>query len=72
MSIKIGETFKTDIYGHNVDVRLLAVHDFGTIDVERISDGRCFRLSGLMFKPAPKRPAYLTAGGRVLLHIGNA
>ena len=27
--------------------RVIAVHVFGTIDVERLSDGQCFRVSGL-------------------------
>lgn len=26
---------------------VLAVHSAGTIDVERLSDGKCFRISGL-------------------------
>lgn len=35
------------IYGKRTAVRILAVHPHGTIDVERLSDGRCFRVSGL-------------------------
>jgi hypothetical protein len=38
---------KMDIYGHEVDCRILAKHGMGTIDVERVSDGKCFRISGL-------------------------
>jgi hypothetical protein len=36
------------IYGAATACRLLAVHPFGTLDVERISDGKCFRVSGLI------------------------
>ncbi|KWN11719.1 hypothetical protein WT83_19195 [Burkholderia territorii] len=36
-----------DIYGHRERCRILARHGAGTIDVERLSDGRCFRVSGL-------------------------
>jgi len=35
------------IYGRLERCRLLKTHTFGTIDVERLSDGRCFRVSGL-------------------------
>jgi hypothetical protein len=36
-----------EIYGHKVLCRILARHAAGTYDVERLSDGRCFRVSGL-------------------------
>jgi hypothetical protein len=39
------------IYGHPCECRLLRRHPAGTIDVERISDGKCFRISGLEIKP---------------------
>lgn len=29
------------------DCRVLAIHAAGTIDVERLADGECFRVSGL-------------------------
>jgi len=45
-------TIMSDIYGHNVECLLLRDHGMGTIDVERISDGRCFRISGLALKPS--------------------
>ena len=45
--IKTGSTFIWDIYGHLELVKLLAVHALGTFDVERISDGKCFRCTGL-------------------------
>jgi hypothetical protein len=35
------------IYGHAVECRILRRHACGTVDVERLSDGRCFRVSGL-------------------------
>lgn len=37
----------SDSYGHRERCRILARHGAGTIDVERLSDGRCFRVSGL-------------------------
>lgn len=46
--MKIGDKIKLEIYGHTVDCILLAVHPAGTIDVERICDGKCFRVSGLV------------------------
>ena len=36
-----------DIYGHKERCRILADHGMGTLDVERIRDGKCFRISGL-------------------------
>ena len=35
-----------DIYGRRERCRILARHGAGTIDVERLSDGCCFRVSG--------------------------
>lgn len=35
-----------DIYGHRERCKVLALHGRYTIDVERLSDGRCFRVSG--------------------------
>ena len=35
------------IYGHRTLCNILREHAFGTFDVERISDGKCFRVSGL-------------------------
>lgn len=40
-------TIKVSIYGHVCECRLLEKHGTGTIDVERLSDGQCFRVSGL-------------------------
>lgn len=37
------------IYGHVVECLILKRHAFGTVDVQRLSDGRCFRVSGLPF-----------------------
>jgi len=36
-----------DLYGRPTECRMLENHGTGTIDVERISDGKCFRVSGL-------------------------
>ena len=35
------------IYGHMAECRILRRHACGAIDVERLSDGACFRVSGL-------------------------
>ncbi|CAJ2883015.1 Uncharacterised protein [Burkholderia pseudomallei] len=36
-----------EIYGRRELCRILRRHDGGTVDVERVSDGQCFRVSGL-------------------------
>jgi len=36
-----------ELFGRPTRCRILAVHGRYTVDVERLSDGRCFRLSGL-------------------------
>ena len=41
------ETGHFTIYGHRVLCNILKRHGIGTIDVQRVSDGRCFRVSGL-------------------------
>ena len=46
---KVGDTFKTSMRGGTRKVRVLAVHSFGTMDVEVIRSGKCFRISGLDF-----------------------
>jgi len=38
-----------DIQGKPTRCRVLAVHGRYTVDVERLADGRCFRVSGLNF-----------------------
>ena len=45
--MQVGDIITTDVYGHRVEVKILAIRPFGTIDVERLSDGRYFRISGL-------------------------
>ena len=35
--------------GYIGSAEVLAVHPAGTLDVQRISDGKCFRVSGLSF-----------------------
>ena len=44
---QVGDVIRTYLYGKLMRCRVLAVHPLGTIDVERLSDGRCFRVSGL-------------------------
>jgi hypothetical protein len=44
----VGQTIQVAIYGKIQTVTVLAVHPFGTVDVET-STGKCFRLSGLSF-----------------------
>ena len=46
---RVGSIVKMDVYGHMVRVRVLAYHKFGTMDIERLSDGQCFRITGLIF-----------------------
>lgn len=41
----IGDKVHVQIYGASELVTILAIHAFGTFDIER-SDGRCFRVSG--------------------------
>lgn len=36
-----------NLYGHKTRCLVLVIHPHGTIDVERLSDGKCFRVSGL-------------------------
>jgi hypothetical protein len=36
-----------EIYGRMERCKVLAIHDRYTIDVERMNDGRCFRVSNL-------------------------
>lgn len=42
----IGETIETLIYGRMVTGKIIAVHPFGTVDIETES-GNCFRVSGI-------------------------
>lgn len=35
------------LFGRPERARILAVRRAGTVDVERLSDGKCFRVSGL-------------------------
>ncbi len=43
---RVGDSIEVRIYGRIVTVKILAIHDHGTLDVER-ADGRCFRVTGL-------------------------
>lgn len=44
----IGETIQTSIFGRMVSGKIIAVHPFGTVDIETES-GNCFRVSGISF-----------------------
>jgi hypothetical protein len=44
--MKIGQIIKVSIYGKTQSVKVVAIHDFGTIDVET-KNGQYFRLSGM-------------------------
>jgi hypothetical protein len=46
--MKTGDYINVSIYGAAVRVRVLKIHAFGTVDVQR-ADGKCFRVSGLSF-----------------------
>jgi len=46
--MKPGDYIYIKIYGESVErCRILEHHGMGTIDVERLEDGKCFRVSGL-------------------------
>ncbi len=46
-----GKIYSMQLYSQEyVRCRVLRIHAFGTIDVERLSDGRCFRITGLRFE----------------------
>ena len=45
-----GDIITAKIYGHPCEVQVLERHPAGTMDVQRLSDGECFRLSGLTTK----------------------
>jgi hypothetical protein len=42
----IGQTIQASIYDRVYDAKIIAVHDFGTLDVE-LANGQCFRITGL-------------------------
>jgi hypothetical protein len=44
----VGETRTMHIFGKVQKVVILAVHKFGTMDIE-LESGKCFRVSGLSF-----------------------
>lgn len=45
----IGATITTTIYGRDVTGKIIAVHPFGTVDIETAS-GNCFRVSGIVLE----------------------
>jgi hypothetical protein len=44
----VGQTRTMHIFGKVQTVTILAVHKFGTMDIE-LESGKCFRVSGLCF-----------------------
>ncbi len=38
--MKIGDIVFIEIYGHKVEARILKIRPAGTLDVERLSDGK--------------------------------
>jgi hypothetical protein len=42
----IGKTITTSIFGRIVEGKIIAVHPFGTVDVD-IGSGVCYRVSGI-------------------------
>ena len=45
---KVGDTKTMHIFGKVQTVTILAVHSFGTMDIQ-LNSGDCFRVSGLSF-----------------------
>jgi hypothetical protein len=45
--MKVNQTLTMHLFGRPERVRILVIRRAGTVDVERLSDGRCFRVSGL-------------------------
>jgi hypothetical protein len=43
--MKVNDYINTTVYGHLIRVKVIAIHPFGTVDVQR-ADGQCFRLTG--------------------------
>lgn len=46
---QLGDTFTTRIHSTNKEVRVIAVHPFGTMDVETLDTGDCYRITGLNY-----------------------
>jgi hypothetical protein len=42
----IGETIETLVFGRMVTGKIIAVHSFGTVDLE-LQNGNCVRVSGI-------------------------
>lgn len=49
--VSVDDVVHVVLYGRVTKVRVLAVRPHGTLDVERLSDGQCFRVSGLELVP---------------------
>jgi hypothetical protein len=46
MKLQINQIYMMPIFGKVQQVKVIKIHPFGTIDVE-LSNGKCFRISGL-------------------------
>jgi hypothetical protein len=46
-TMQVNQTLTLHLFGRPERVRILAIRRAGTVDVERLSDGKCFRVSGL-------------------------
>lgn len=46
MKFKVNQIVNLPVFGKVQPVKILAIHTFGTIDVETAS-GRCYRITGL-------------------------
>ena len=49
-NMQVGNIITIQMHGRSVKARVLAIHAFGTIDLQRLSDGACFRVTGLSIK----------------------
>lgn len=45
--MQVNQTLILELFGRPERCRILAIRRAGTVDVERLSDGKCFRVSGL-------------------------
>lgn len=45
--LTVGMIVTMPLYGRETKCKIIAIHLMGTVDVERLSDEKCFRLTGL-------------------------
>lgn len=51
--MRVNDVLIFDIWGKPCRCRVLEIRDFGTVDVQRLADGKCFRVSGLPMAGGP-------------------